>query len=163
MKAKSVARFGLFLSLSVLIGYVEFLIPVLPMIPGAKLGLANIILLLYIEQGQIKKAVSLSVLRIILTAILFGGWLGALYSLGGTALAMTMMILLTKSKRFSTIAVSAAAGWSHNIGQTFVAMLLLSTKAVLSYLPYLCIIGMICGGVTGFLVMLIKKKMTIQL
>lgn len=157
MTAKRIARDGLLLAFALTVGWVETLLPVIPTVPGAKLGLANLVFLLLIRRRERFDAILLGGLRILLSAILFGGWLAALYSVGGAILAFCSMILLDHTEKFSPIGLSAAGAFFHNLGQTAVAMLLLGTKAVLYYLPYLLFVGTLCGVLVGFLLVLTEK------
>ena len=46
MQSKQIALYGVFAALAVLMGYVELLIPLPLLVPGMKLGLANVILVI---------------------------------------------------------------------------------------------------------------------
>ena len=46
MNYRKIPYYGLFAALAILMGYVEFMIPVPVPIPGVKLGLANVIVII---------------------------------------------------------------------------------------------------------------------
>ncbi len=143
------AVFGVFTALALIFSYVELLIPVNFGIPGAKLGLANLVIVIVLYKTDWKEALLLSVVRIILAGFLFGNLFGILYSLAGGILSLAVMALLKRTGAFSVIGVSMAGGVSHNVGQLVMAMLVVETYAVGYYLPVLLIAGLITGTVIG--------------
>ncbi len=144
-----VAVFGVFTALALIFSYIELLIPINFGIPGAKLGLANLIIVIVLYKAEWKEALLLSVVRIILSGFLFGNLFGILYSLAGGVLSLAVMALLKKTQIFSIIGVSMAGGVSHNVGQLIMAMLVVETYAVGYYLPVLLIAGLITGTLIG--------------
>ena len=143
------AVFGVFTALALIFSYVELLIPVNFGIPGAKLGLANLVIVIVLYKTDWKEALLLSVVRIILAGFLFGNLFCILYSLAGGILSLAVMALLKRTGAFSVIGVSMAGGVSHNVGQLIMAMLVVETYAVGYYLPVLLIAGLITGTVIG--------------
>ena len=69
---KKTAYLGLFLALALICSYIESLIPFYFGIPGVKLGLANIVVVLMLYCTGAKSALAVSVLRILLSGFLFG-------------------------------------------------------------------------------------------
>ena len=143
------AVFGVFTALALIFSYVELLIPINFGIPGAKLGLANLVIVIVLYKTDWKEALLLSVVRIILAGFLFGNLFGILYSLAGGILSLAVMTLLKKTGAFSVIGVSMAGGVSHNVGQLIIAMLVVETYAVGYYLTVLLITGLITGTLIG--------------
>ena len=148
-KRGRVAVFGVFTALALIFSYVELLIPINFGIPGAKLGLANLVIIIVLYKTDWKEALLLSVVRIVLAGFLFGNLFGILYSLAGGILSLAVMALLKRSRAFSIIGVSMAGGVSHNVGQLIMAMLVVETYAVGYYLPVLLIAGLITGTLIG--------------
>ena len=148
-KRGRVAVFGVFTALALIFSYVELLIPINLGIPGAKLGLANLVIIIVLYKSDWKEALLLSVVRIVLAGFLFGNLFGILYSLAGGILSLAVMALLKRSGAFSIIGVSMAGGVSHNVGQLIMAMLVVETYAVGYYLPVLLIAGLITGTLIG--------------
>lgn len=148
-KRGRVAVFGVFTALALIFSYVELLIPINFGIPGAKLGLANLVIIIVLYKTDWKEALLLSVVRIVLAGFLFGNLFGILYSLAGGILSLAVMALLKRSGTFSIIGVSMAGGVSHNVGQLIMAMLVVETYAVGYYLPVLLIAGLITGTLIG--------------
>ena len=154
MNGRKVAIFGVFTALALIFSYVELLIPINFGIPGAKLGLANLMTVLVLYKMVIKEALALSVTRIILSGFMFGNLFGILYSLSGGLLSFLVMVLLKKSDRFSVAGVSIGGGAAHNIGQLLVVMVVVQTYQVGYYLPVL----LVAGEVTGLLIGLVAKE-----
>ena len=152
MHGRKVAIFGVFTALALIFSYVELLIPINFGIPGAKLGLANLMTVLVLYKMGTKEALALSVTRIILSGFMFGNLFGILYSLSGGLLSFLVMVLLKKSDRFSVAGVSIGGGTAHNIGQ--LAMVVVQTYQVGYYLPVL----LVAGEVTGLLIGLVAKE-----
>ena len=148
-KRGRVAVFGVFTALALIFSYVELLSPINFGIPGAKLGLANLVIIIVLYKTDWKEALLLSVVRIVLAGFLFGNLFGILYSLAGGILSLAVMALLKRSGAFSIIGVSMAGGVSHNVGQLIMAMLVVETYAVGYYLPVLLIAGLITGTLIG--------------
>lgn len=149
--AGRVAYYGIFVALAFVFSFVEVLVPISLGIPGIKLGLANIVVLTAIYAMGPRDAFFISCVRIVLVGFTFGNMASLLYSLAGGMLSWLVMCLLKKIKGFSMIGVSLGGGISHNLGQIFVAALMLKTTSVIYYLPVLLIAGTLTGVLIGVL------------
>ena len=143
------AYFGVFTALALIFSYVETLIPVNLGIPGAKLGLANLVIVIVLYKTGFKEALLLSVTRVVLAGFLFGNLFGILYGLAGAVLSLAAMESLKLRSSFSVVGVSIAGGVSHNIGQLIVAMIVVETYQVGYYLPVLLAAGVVTGALIG--------------
>ena len=143
---KKTAYLGLFLALALICSYIESLIPFYFGIPGVKLGLTNIVVVMMLYCIGAKEALLVSLLRIVLAGFMFGNMFSILYSLAGGILSFLIMYLL---KRYTGLHVIAAGGISHNIGQLFVAALVVENYNILYYASVLIIAGIITGIVIG--------------
>lgn len=152
------AYFGVFTALALIFSYVETLIPINFGIPGVKLGLANLVIVMVLYKTDFKEALLLSVTRVILAGFIFGNLFSILYSLAGGVLSLIMMNALRCRESFSVIGVSIAGGVSHNIGQLIVAMLVVETYQVGYYLPVLLIAGTLTGAVIGIVCREVLKR-----
>ncbi len=148
MKNK-VAYFGVFTALALIFSYVETLIPINFGIPGVKLGLANLVIVIALYKMKFTDVFLLAVTRVLLSGFIFGNYFSIIYSLAGGILSLCVMGILKKSNRFSVLGISMAGGVAHNIGQLMVAMLVVETFAVITYVPVLLISGLITGLVIG--------------
>lgn len=159
METRKIARMGLLVALSMILSYVESLIPAFVAVPGVKVGLANIVVIFALYTLGPIEALTVSLLRVILSSFLFGSVLSLLYSLSGALLSLGGMILMKKMKIFSTTAVSVTGGVLHNVGQILVACLVLETDVLLYYLPVLILSGTITGAVIGIIASLVIKRL----
>ena len=129
----------------------ELLIPINFGIPGAKLGLANLVIVVVLYRNGWREALLLSVVRIVLAGFMFTNLFSILYSLAGGILSLGVMSLLKWKNIFSVTGVSIAGGVSHNVGQLLVAMAVVETYQVGWYLPALLIAGVLTGLLIGIL------------
>lgn len=159
METRKVARMGLLVALAMILSYVESLIPAFVAVPGVKMGLANIVVVFALYTLGPLEALSISLIRVVLSSLLFGSVLSMAYSLSGAILSLVGMILLKKIKFFSTMAVSVTGGVLHNMGQILVACLVLETDVLLYYLPVLIISGTVTGAVIGIIASLVIKRL----
>lgn len=149
METRKVAQMGLLISLALILSYIESRIPAFVAIPGIKMGLANIVVVFALYRLGWKEASVISLLRVLLSTLMFGSVLSLAYSASGALLSFCIMVLLKKTKLFSTVAVSVSGGVMHNLGQIAAAMLLLDTAAIAYYIPFLILSGVITGVVIG--------------
>lgn len=148
MKSR-VAYFGVFTALALIFSYVESLIPIQIGIPGVKLGLANLMIVIALYKMSLKETYLLSITRVVLSGFLFGNMFAILYSLAGGLLSLTVMAVLKKAGGFSVMGVSIAGGVFHNIGQLIIALIVVETFSVAYYIPVLLIAGVITGLLIG--------------
>lgn len=148
MKNK-VAYFGVFTAFALILSYVEMLVPIQFGVPGIKLGLANLMVVIMLYKCGPKEALLLSVVRIVLSGFLFGNMFAIVYSLAGGILSLAVMALLKRVGSFSVMGVSIAGGITHNMGQLAVAMLVVETYSVGYYFPVLLIAGALTGLMIG--------------
>lgn len=148
MKTK-VAYGGVLTALALIFSYVESLIPITVGIPGIKLGLANLLTVFALYKLNKRMALTISVLRIMLSGFLFGNMFSIIYSLAGGILSFCAMIAFKKTNAFTAAGVSIAGGVFHNIGQMIVAILVVESYYVAYYMPVLIIAGAITGLLIG--------------
>lgn len=133
----------------------EALIPLPYVVPGAKLGLANIVALYAVMTMGLGQALSVSLLRTLLGGLLTGTFLNFghyLSTAGAVASTLVMYALSRVSKpRISVIGVSVAGSFTHNLAQLALAALLLQQAGVLFYLPYLLFFAVPTGIFVGLL------------
>lgn len=157
MKASKVAQYGLLTALALVLSWVESLLPPLG-VPGVKLGLPNLAVVFALYRLGWKDACVISLVRVALVALLFGNGAALAYSVAGAALSLTLMGLLKKTGKFSSIGVSVAGGVAHNAGQILVAMAMLETARLAWYLPVLWISGTVAGVLVGIVSGVLVKR-----
>ena len=156
--ARRVATLALLAALALIFSYVESLLPS-PGLPGVKLGIANIVVVIVLYRFSAAEAAGVNALRIALAGLLFTGLFGALYSAAGAVLSLAGMVLLKKTGHFSMAGVSIAGGVLHNLGQLAVAAILIEDLQIFYYFPILLFSGIACGILTGIIATLVERKL----
>ncbi len=159
MKVQKMALLGVLTAAAIVIAILESFIPSVG-IPGVKLGLANIVILIILYELGVIEAVVVNVLRVIVVSLVRGTFLsmGFLMSLTGCALSLGIMIVFyLLVKKFSIIGVSVIGSIFHVTGQIIVAMLFLGTAYIVLYLPIIAISAIITGVFVGIVAKLIIK------
>ena len=131
--------------------YVEAILPFNFGIPGIKLGLSNLVVLITLYSIGASYAFAVNLTRILLSGLLFGGML-----------SFAVMVLLRKTKLFSPIGVSMAGGVMHNVGQLTVAALIIENAKIYFYLPVLLISGTVTGILLGVGAVLILDRLGLK-
>ena len=157
---RQITTMGMLVALAMVLGFVETLVPINLGIPGMKLGLANIVVVIALFLFDVKTAVVVSILRIILIAMTFGNMSMMFYSIAGASLSLLSMIAISKIKSFSLISVSIVGGIMHNVGQIICAAFVVRTNGVFTYLPVLMIAGLVSGALIGIVAGLISVRLT---
>ncbi|QPS71457.1 Gx transporter family protein [Lactococcus garvieae] len=151
MNVKENIYVALLTAVAVVMGIFESWIPAFfAFAPGAKVGLANLVMIIAIFTLNWRKVWTMQVLRLLITA-LFTGFSVFIYSAAGAILSLLAMYLMKKlgPKRVSLIGISVVGGFFHNLGQLAVASLLAGASAVMLYLPWLAFFGMLAGFAIG--------------
>ncbi len=159
MRSKKIAFLGVFIALALICSYVESLIPFYFGIPGVKLGLTNIVVVIMLYTIGEKEAFAVSMLRIVLAGFLFGNLFSILYSLAGGLLSFLVMYLIKKFGLLGVVPVSVCGGISHNIGQIAVAAFVVENYNIFYYIPVL----LIAGTITGFLIGIVGQEIILRL
>ena len=158
--AYRVSLSAMLISLMLVLGYIESLIPT--GVPGIRIGLSNGVLIFSVYMLGIPSAYILIALKVFLSGLLFSGVTGMMYAFMGGLVSLTVMSLLSRFKRLSPVLVSMAGGVTHNMGQIAVALLILSrVKQMFLYLLLLTVTGLICGLVTGTAAVSVMKHVKI--
>lgn len=158
-KSKKVAFFAMNVALAFVFSYLESLIPFNFGIPGIKLGLANLVVVTALYTVGEKQAFVISVIRIILSGLTFGGVFSLVYSLAGGILSFAAMLLAKKCRALSVTGVSIIGGSLHNIGQLIAAAVVMQTASIAYYLPVLLLSGAVTGAVIGVVSNLIINRL----
>ena len=158
MKTKKIAYLGLLVALAFIFSYIETLIPINIGVPGAKLGLANLVIIVALYTKDEKNAFLLSMVRIVLVGFTFANLASMLYSLAGGILSFLAMCIAKRSGKLSTTGVSVVGGVFHNVGQILMAIWVVKTASLVYYLPVLIIAGLASGVAIGILGAMVTKR-----
>ena len=149
-KTQKMIGLALFTTVALLLSYVESLFPFFAGVPGMKLGLPNLAVVLLLWKYEWKDALLVNLMRIILSGLLFGNMFSILFSICGAIVSFVSMCFLKKCG-LSIYGVSMAGAVFHNIGQILVAICIVQTVSVGIYAPVLLITGLITGYFIGML------------
>ena len=159
-KAYKISVCAVLTALALIFSYVEALFPFQFGIPGMKLGLSNLVVLVALYRIGASYALSVNLARILLSGLLFGGVPAMMSGIfAGGMFSFITMLLLKKTKIFSPLGVSMAGGVTHNIGQLTVAALVVENSKIYLYLPALLISGTVTGVLLGFGAVLILNRL----
>lgn len=147
-------------ALTIIFGYVEMLLPVFFVVPGMKLGLANLVTVFVLYRYRAKEAAVISLIRIVVIGFLFANLFSILYSLAGAALSLLCMTAARRFSGLSIVGVSILGGVTHNLGQLIVAALVVENGNVFYYFPALLISGLVTGALIGIVTGEILKRTT---
>ncbi len=155
---RRVALDGILVALAMIFSYIETFIPFNFGVPGIKLGLANLVVLLGLTFLPTVDVLLISVVRIVLSSLLFGNVMSLWYSLAGGLLSFLCMWLLTKREGYSIIGISMVGGVMHNVGQVITAAIIVKTMQLTWYLPVLLVAGLVTGLIIGSLAKLLMPR-----
>lgn len=149
-KTKRLATAAILATLALIFSYVESLVPLSFSLPGVKLGIANLVILVALYKLDFRYALAINVVRILVSGLLFSGLFGIIYSMAGGILSLIVMWALKKTNLFSIVGVSMAGGVAHNIGQLLVASIIVSDLKMFIYMPVLMFSGLASGIILGY-------------
>lgn len=151
---KNISRFAALLALCLALNYLESLLfAVIPLpIPGCRLGLSNAVVLYLIGQKNPRGAYLLALLRALFNFTLFGGAVGALFSVCGGLISVTVMCIFAPllERGYSFFSLSVFGSLFFQVGQSFAAVILYGF-GILYLLPVLLSAGLISGALLGIL------------
>lgn len=159
--SKTVAYMAVFLALALILSYVEALLPLPFAVPGMKLGLPNIVIVVVLYLFGPAAALCMNILRVVIVSILFTNVYSMLFSLFGAAFSFAAMLLVMKVFHGSPAVTSVFGGLFHNVGQLLAAVLFLQTIDIVYYLPALLLAGFVTGFLIGLLARLILPRLSI--
>ena len=151
-KTSKMVYLSLLIAMAMVLSLIERMMPLPFVAPGAKLGLANLVIIISIYTlDSYSDAFIILVLRVILTTMVSGNMSSLLYSISGGILSFlaTIIVKTFGGKHVSIIGVSASSAVFHNIGQLLTASIILHNFNTFLYLPVLSIVGIITGIFIG--------------
>ena len=159
LTAKKIATLAIFTALSLITFIIENQFPSM-LIPGARMGLANIFSFAALIMYSPVEAFLIVAIRTGLGAVYAGNVSALLYSFTGgvVSMAVSSLLMYTAYPRISVMSVSVCAAVAHNITQNIVFVLISGTSLMFGYMPYLVLLGIVSGAIVGGVTMLIFKK-----
>ena len=158
---KKIIFLSLLVSIGIVLGIVESIMPIPFMAPGAKLGLSNIVVLITLVLFNFKDAAIVAVLKSIILSMIVGNVSSLFYSLTGSLFSLIAMYFVYKffSKYFSLIGVSIFGAMAHNIGQILVASIVMNNFKIFYYLPVMMLTSLFTGYFVGLSSIFIVKNL----
>ncbi len=151
-KTRKLTLLGISAALALILSYAEAMLPpIWSALPGIKIGLPNVLTVFLLYKFGVKEAAAVSLVRILISSMLFGSPITFAYSIAGGALSLALMVLFKRLKIFSTVGVSVIGGISHNLAQIGVAILLFETWQIGYYMAVLVFSGTLAGILVGVL------------
>lgn len=163
MKLRRIVFISLLIAIASILGYVESLIPI-TLVPGVKLGLANIVILFSIYHFKWYEALIITLIRMVLVSLVLGSFLnvGFFMSLSGGLLSYLLMVLLKNIKNISILFVSISGALVHGLGQISVAIIVMGASQVIYYLPLIMLLSIPTGVIVGVLVRELNKHIKLE-
>jgi heptaprenyl diphosphate synthase len=149
-KARQVALSGLLFALAMALSFMEGMLVIPGLLPGMKLGLANIVVMYALFFMGPTQALILDLLKALFT-FLVSGWTAGFLSLCGGLLSLLVMCLLyyVLPVRPTWFILSVSGALAHNIGQLLGASVILSSRLSLYYAPVMLVLGLVMGALTA--------------
>ncbi len=158
---KKIIFISILTCLSLVISLFENIIPIPIPVPGVKLGLSNIVILVTLVNIGFKESLIVSTLKSILLVLVTGSVASFPYSFISSIFSSTTMAVAYKffNNRLSLIGVSEIGAFSFNVGQILVASIVLNNFKIFTYLPLITFSGIFTGYFVGISSMYISDKL----
>ncbi len=149
---------AMLLAMAIVLNYLESFIPIF--VPGVRLGLANVIILIMLYEFKWYEAFAVDILRILIVALIRATFLSPTFfmALSGGLLSFLIMFLFSRIKIFSKIGVSVLGSLSHALGQIIVAIIMLESVDLIYYLPFIALLSLATGILSGVIASLYLKR-----
>ena len=161
-RTKRICLDAMLVGFAMLLSYLEAILPLtawIPM-PGFRLGLANLAVVLAFSLISPVDAALISATRILAMGLLFGSATSLYFSaLGGLFSYLLLWLLSRTARRLSFVGVSVLCAAAHNVGQILAAVTLFGPVLIVSYLPWLLMSAVVCGGAVGVLLNLLVPRL----
>lgn len=156
---------GLLVSLGLILHFVEAMLPISMLVPGAKLGLANIVNLIALVLIGFRGGLLIFLTRVFLGSLFAETFLSINFYLslsgGLTAyLFMSAAYYFIKDK-FSLIGISVIGAVFHNLGQLLTAYYIIANPGIFYYLPYLTLIAIPTGIGVGLITYFTTRHLSV--
>ncbi len=102
-------------------------------LPGGRLGLANIVIIICLENLGIKYALAVTIIKCIISTLVTGSVTSLIYSVSGSVVAVCVMHISRKIKGITYIGTGVLGAFTNNTVQTLVGALVISSGYMLAY------------------------------
>ena len=154
-KIKRITFTALMTAISVVLSFVEGLLPTMYfMPPGSKLGLSNIPVMFSASKLSVGETLLIVVAKSVFVFITRGFTAFCMSLAGGILSAVCMIFLLRKKTGLGFAGIGIMSAICHNLGQLSVSFFLVQSSAIVGYAPIMLIASVVTGLLTGTLLRL---------
>lgn len=162
INTEKLAVFAMLLAVSLILSYIENIVFSGIFLPGIKLGLSNIAVVVSLYLFGFFPALFLGISKSLVSLLIFGRLSGLLYSVFGIVFSVVVMFAVKKSRMFSVFGVGISGAAAHIAGQLLAACIMLSSFYPLSLFPVLCMASVLCAAILYYperiLLSFLRKK-----
>lgn len=151
-------KLALFTTLAMALSWAENFILPISVIPGFKIGFANIVTIIVFKLYGIKNAYAVVFVRCILSAFMYGGIASFPYSFFGGMAAITAMYFADRVPGVNYTGMAIAGAFFHNLAQVTVAVVIMNNIYIYSYMGMLGLVSVVVGTFTGITAQLILNR-----
>lgn len=151
MRTRRLVFLSVLTAIALVISLFEHAMPLPIGVPGAKLGLSNLVILVTLVVFGGRDGMIVATLKSVLLLLVTGSVTAFWYSVVGAILSSLVMAMAIRFAvpPFSLIGASEWGALAHNVGQLIVASLVLQNRAIFVYLPVLTLVGLFTGYFVG--------------
>ena len=143
-KTRHIALSGLLFALAMALSFIEGSLVIPGLLPGMKLGLANIVVMYALFFMGVKQALVLDVLKALFVFLVSGFTAGFLSLCGGLLSLLVMAVLYyVVPVRPTWFILSVCGALAHNVGQLLGAGVIISSSLSLYYAPVMLVLGLV--------------------
>ncbi len=160
-QTRKLINLSMLVAAGILMQLIESFFPVVMIVPGYKIGLANIAGLYALYAFGIKEMMAVTLLRVVLAGIASGTIfsVGFMLSVCGSTLAVLAMALAYKARIFSIYGVSTAGAGAHSLGQVLGVILIYQQYFMELFLPVLLALSIVSGLCIALLTLQLLKRL----
>lgn len=152
LKINRLVNLSLFISIAIVLSVFESVIPFNLAVPGLKLGISNIIILLLIPYYNLRELLLIQIIKVTTTSFILGLFSIYLFSISGAILSVLVVYVSYKLiKKINIYSLSVISAVFHNVGQLVFAIIYLNSIELIYYLPFITVFGCIMGMINGFI------------
>ena len=149
-KTRRIALSGLLFALAMALSFIEGTLTIPGLLPGMKLGLANIVVMYALFFMGPRQALVLDVLKALFVFLVSGFTAGFLSLCGGLLSLLVMAVLYyVVPVRPTWFILSVCGALAHNIGQLLGASVIISSSLSFYYAPVMLVLGLVMGALTS--------------
>ena len=149
-KTRRIALSGLLFALAMALSFIEGTLTIPGLLPGMKLGLANIVVMYALFFMGPRQALVLDVLKALFVFLVSGFTAGFLSLCGGLLSLLVMAVMYyVVPVRPTWFILSVCGALAHNVGQLLGAGVIISSSLSLYYAPVMLVLGLVMGALTS--------------